>query len=329
MRHAQHSAAHVPVRRRKHPLLSLLSSSHGNHDARSIGLQPSGENNVVLVANIGVQQAQQAYVDVDRALADKINEFVPQTRRAIRLAARAEQRRSHILASASLAALVGTAATAMAFANPGQATSKGDAQETTTTQLRRIGSSGISRSEQRQDLLNEATAQTQSTGSWQLTDSSNAVDANSLSRSVAANSKVAAWVEKDAAYLPARFNPDHVTGDSGNTYPFSQCTWWVYLRRHQLGLPVGSHMGNGNMWAESARARGYWVDHTARHVGDILVFAASQFDSDAQYGHVAIVEKINPDGSVVTSESGAAYHGSTFSRTFTPDQVAQLQVIHY
>lgn len=41
------------------------------------------------------------------------------------------------------------------------------------------------------------------------------------------------------------FDPNHVTGDVGNAYAFSQCTWWAYVRRHQLGLPVGSHMGNG------------------------------------------------------------------------------------
>lgn len=44
------------------------------------------------------------------AIAEKINEIAPQTRRSIREAARAAERRSHILASASLAALVGTAA---------------------------------------------------------------------------------------------------------------------------------------------------------------------------------------------------------------------------
>ena len=64
-----------------------------------------------------------------------------------------------------------------------------------------------------------------------------------------------------------------------------------------------------------------------RHVGDIIVFAAGQEGSDSYYGHVAIVEKINDDGSIVTSESGASLNGGTYSRTLT--NVGDFQYIHY
>ena len=265
-------------------------------------------------------------IQVDKALANKLNEFVPPTRRSIRMAAKARRRRSHLLATTSLAALVGTAATAMAFANPRQDASSADDPVSTTMQLRRVASTNISRSSDRQALQTDTTT---STGNWQLADSTDEVEVDNLSRSKASNPQVALWLDDDAQYLPSGFNPDHSTGDFGNSYGFSQCTWWVYLRRHQLGLPVGSHMGNGNMWANSARQRGYWVDRTARHVGDILVFAAGQYGSHEAYGHVAIIEKINADGSVETSETGVTYAGKTFSRTFTADQVASLQVIHY
>lgn len=72
---------------------------------------------------------------------------------------------------------------------------------------------------------------------------------------------------RDEDQTPAGFNPDHATGDTGNAYAYGQCTWWAYVRRTQLGLPVGSHLGDGGMWADSAKALGYWVDDTPRTRG--------------------------------------------------------------
>ena len=57
------------------------------------------------------------------------------------------------------------------------------------------------------------------------------------------------------------------------------------------------------------------------------MFAAGQEGSDSYYGHVAIVEKINDDGSIVTAESGASLNGGTYSRTLT--NVGDFQYIHY
>jgi surface antigen len=125
---------------------------------------------------------------------------------------------------------------------------------------------------------------------------------------------------------PTGFNTSHATGDIGNAYSFSQCTWWAYVRRHQLGLPAGSHMGDGAMWADTARSLGYWVDNNP-HIGDVMVFQRGQEGASSTYGHVAIVEKVNTDGSVTTSESGASLNGGTISRTFT--NVHDFQYIHF
>ena len=123
------------------------------------------------------------------------------------------------------------------------------------------------------------------------------------------------------------FNPNHATGDSGLAYAFSQCTWWAYLRRHQLGLPVGSYFGNGQDWANSARAHGYWVDNTPRHKGDVMVFRAGQEGASSVYGHVAIVESINADGTVTIWQCGASLNGKPVSRTLS--NVNDFQYIHY
>ena len=58
-----------------------------------------------------------AVVGLEPAVAEKLNEVAPMSRRAMREAARAAGRRSAFMASASLAALVGTAATAMRSAS--------------------------------------------------------------------------------------------------------------------------------------------------------------------------------------------------------------------
>lgn len=321
MKHAAHKAAKVS-QRRESAQRSLFASSHGTHTAKAALVQTS---------------AGTMSVEIDQALAARINEVAPLTRRAMRESARAADRRSHIIASTSLAALVGTAATAMAFAKPSDAAVAAADAPTATTQIKRASANAASRSEDRVPL-NETVAQPQATyatqtssneGNWQLSDSSASLDVNSMSRSTANNPAIAALLDGDHDALPAGFDPNHATGDSGNAYEFSQCTWWVYVRRHQLGLPAGSHMGNGNMWGNSARALGYWVDHQARHVGDIMVFAAGQDGADAAYGHVAIIEKINPDGSVETSESGSVMNGKTYSRSYSAQQVSQHDIIHY
>lgn len=164
-------------------------------------------------------------------------------------------------------------------------------------------------------------------GTWLGSDK---VDTARLTAIPASNATVKTWVNgPDKNLIPIGFQPDHATGDTGLAYSFSQCTWWAYTRRHQLGLPVGSHFGNGAQWADSARRLGYWVDSTPRHEGDVIVFQRGQFGSSPVYGHVGIVEHINADGSIVTSECGAALAGHPVSRTFTAAQAATLQFIHY
>ena len=278
----------------------------------------------------GVTQAE-GIEGLDDALAAKLNEVAPRTRRSIRLAAKASARRSHIMTGSALTVLVGAAASSMAvnqarndwslpladsvainLVTPSSSAGSSDAN----------GGARVSRSDYRQPL---PTASQRNEGSWELGESE--LDAGQMSKSLANNPVVAVLMDANRSVLPSGFNPNHATGDAGNVYEFSQCTWWAYVRRHQLGLPVGSHMGNAKDWSGSARSLGYWVDNTPRNVGDIVVFQAGQEGSDSTYGHVAIVEKINPDGSIVTSECGAVMNGKTYSRTLS--NVHAFSYIHY
>lgn len=182
-----------------------------------------------------------------------------------------------------------------------------------------------SRSESREPLKNSES--TTNGGSWDTSSSDEVTE--KLSIISADNTVVKALINgRDEGQTPDGFNPNHADGDTGNAYEYSQCTWWAYVRRHQLGLPVGSHLGNGADWAASARKLGYWVDNTPRQ-GDVICFQRGQYESDSTYGHVAIVEEVKSDGSIVTSECGSVCNGKPYTRTFTAKQAAQLQFIHY
>ena len=125
----------------------------------------------------------------------------------------------------------------------------------------------------------------------------------------------------------------HNTGNTvgGAAYPSRQCTLWAYLRRSQLSLPVGSYMGNGADWANTARGLGYLVNNTP-HVGAAMVFARGQsvgghWTADWQYGHVAVVERVNADGSVLISEGGTGF--ATFPAWETISNAGAYQYVHY
>lgn len=311
MRHAAHKAARGSSAQFSLSK-ALFTSSRGSHTAKAVRM-------------VQLADGDGAVVGLTPEIAEKLNEVAPMSRRAMREAAKAASRKSTFVTSASLAALVGTAATALAFSQQNASQLVLADEGTETSQIKRVSDGVVSRSEGR-TALGELTS-TSNNGGWQLGETSASMDARLMSKSIADNPNVAVLMDQDSSILPADFNPNHATGDIGNAYEFSQCTWWVYVRRHQLGLPAGSHMGNGCQWADSARALGYWVDNTPRHVGDVIVFAAGQEGSDPYYGHVAIVEKINDDGSIVTSECGSVMNGRTYSRTLT--NVSDFQYIHY
>lgn len=121
----------------------------------------------------------------------------------------------------------------------------------------------------------------------------------------------------------------HRTGNTvgGSAYPWSQCTWYAYRRRvHYYHLPTGSYMGNGQDWANTGRSLGYLVNRTP-HVGAAMVFRAGQLGANSRYGHVAVVERVNSDGSVLISECGASLQGVAQWRTIY--NAGNFQYVHY
>jgi surface antigen len=116
-------------------------------------------------------------------------------------------------------------------------------------------------------------------------------------------------------------NAQIARASAGNRYAFGNCTWYAYERRMQLGRPVGSFWGNAATWAMYARSAGYRVDNTPE-VGAVM-------QNGGGYGHVAVVESINGDGSITISEMNyAGNFNRVTSRTVSAGTAAGFTFIH-
>lgn len=114
------------------------------------------------------------------------------------------------------------------------------------------------------------------------------------------------------------------SGSVGNRYAYGWCTYYAYDRRAALGRPVGSFWGNASTWAAAAAAAGYQVDHSPE-VGAVL---QSTYGGGG-YGHVAVVESINSDGSVTVSEMNYTYGWNrTDTRTISAGEARSYNYIH-
>ena len=291
--------------------------------------------------------------EITQLLKKELNQ-APLTRKALRLKAQKAQRKSQMMMVGAATLLVGTVGTIYASA-AGRATG-GDSIDNPSQVLEASADATglVSRGKSRTWNSKEESSTSQSlSSSWGLETNSTNVDTSNLSKdsqkmkvasteaatpltdaqkagiaSHSANSLSTYTTDTPYRYtLPyaSTISVSHATGDKGNNYSFSQCTWWAYVRRHQLGLPVGSNFGNGAQWADSARVLGYSVSNTPQ-VGDIMVFARGQEGASSVYGHVAIVESVNADGSVTVSECGAALRGIIASRTIS--NASSFQYIH-
>ena len=110
------------------------------------------------------------------------------------------------------------------------------------------------------------------------------------------------------------------TPDDGH-YTHGNCTLYASDRRKELGLPVGDFWGNAGSWAQNARNANLLVDSNPS-VGAII----------QDWGHVAIVESILPNGDLSISEMNAYVFGGGYNivsgRIIPAGNVGQYNYIH-
>jgi surface antigen len=109
----------------------------------------------------------------------------------------------------------------------------------------------------------------------------------------------------------------------GNRYDYGYCTWYAYNRRAQLGRPIGSFWGNASTWASYARGSGYTVNNSPA-VGAVMQDGYSA----GGYGHVAVVESVNADGSIFISEMNYTGWNVKSTRTLSAGEASRYNFIH-
>lgn len=124
----------------------------------------------------------------------------------------------------------------------------------------------------------------------------------------------------DSAFKPF----SETTNDS--PYPHGQCTWYVYNRMAQFDKYVSGDLGDARNWNNRAERKDYVVSSTPK-AHTAVVFEAGQQGADQIYGHVAFVEKVNDDGSIVISESNIKGLGIVSYRTIDADAATELSYI--
>lgn len=101
-----------------------------------------------------------------------------------------------------------------------------------------------------------------------------------------------------SSYQSSSFVPNY----GGNGYDYGYCTWWVAVRRAQMGSPVPANLGNASTWKVLAPMAGFGVGNQPKVGAIIWTDPSTMTGYWRAFGHVGIVERIEPDGSVWTSD---------------------------
>ena len=116
--------------------------------------------------------------------------------------------------------------------------------------------------------------------------------------------------------------------DYGGIHPEGECTYYVDNRRREIGAPLeNSRLGDAGSWVPRAKASDMSTGSEPR-AGAVMVYDYCQLNVSCRYGHVALVETVNDDGSVVVSEMNWEAHNVINYRTVSASDASQLEYIY-
>lgn len=109
---------------------------------------------------------------------------------------------------------------------------------------------------------------------------------------------------------------------AANGYDYGWCTWHAANRRAETGHPLPTNLGNAISWYSRAAGSGMGVGE-APQAG-----AVAWHNNIGGLGHVAYVESVNEDGSVLISDMNYPIWGRVTYRTVTPSEFGSYKFIY-
>lgn len=109
---------------------------------------------------------------------------------------------------------------------------------------------------------------------------------------------------------------------ASNGYDYGYCTWHAANRRAQSGNPLPTNLGHAISWYSRAQGSGMAVGATPR-AGAVLWHA-----NMGGLGHVAFVESVNEDGSILVSDMNYPSWGRVTYRTVPPSEFGKYRFIY-
>ena len=133
-----------------------------------------------------------------------------------------------------------------------------------------------------------------------------------------------------AMEIPSGYSIDKEITKEGyitQSYPYGECTWYVFNRAKEFGIQFDPYMGNGQDWAYKS---GYEVSNTpTKH--SAVSFQGRQAGGHPTYGHVAFVEDVKDDGSILISECNFVQSGQgtgiTDYRVFSAEEARNFYYV--